>query len=297
MADWRSYENFYDFIDGIVDEEIGQSLAGSISTEALDYVIVGACREGEEWIREPNFNENNPMEIQAFLSPLTNFFEELEKDYGQWFINEIKNNLKLKYNCECNYCVVVGDSYDYFGVYFFDNEEEALDELKELENSEQPYVEEYIEDFEKKVNAELEQQKLDRNFINVKFDEVKQDFQIYVNGDILIIDNAKELGADEIDEVISFIEFMNEMKEKHEIFIVDCEKHKDSIGFNRYYTFTFMKDGIEVEEDIELSGWIGQRYSQGNKRTIKELIENEIDIDELLDEFEEEKKLDLELDL
>lgn len=46
--------------------------------------------------------------------------------------------------------------------------------------------------------------------------------------------------------------------------------------------------GVEIEEDIEMNGYNSIAFMQGNQRTLKEILESNLDIDSLLEEFAEQ---------
>ena len=154
-------------------------------------------------------------------------------------------------------------------------------------------VNDYIDKFVKKIEDDY----FDGDwsgFVRVLFNERDQDFKIYVNEDVLITDCAKELGKKEFNDVVSFIELNNEIENEYGFRIVNCCKTfgKDNpfnIENDGRYNINFKKDGIEIDKDIDLSDYIAQGKPFG------ELVENEIDFEELLEEFEEEKELDLDL--
>ncbi len=158
----------------------------------------------------------------------------------------------------------------------------------------QKNIEDTIEKFIKKIeddyfNADW------NGFLQVFFNERDRDFQVYVNEDILITDCAKELGEKEFNDVVSFIEFNNEIEKDYGFRVVHCYKlfGKDNpfkIENDGRYNISFVKDEIEIDKDIDISDCLRQGKFFG------QLIENEMDFDELLEEFEREKKLDLEFD-
>lgn len=148
-------------------------------------------------------------------------------------------------------------------------------------------VENYIDEFVQKIEDDY----FDGDwsgFVRVEFDERNQDFKVYINEDILITDNAKELGENELNDVISFINFNNALEREYGFRINNCYKTfgKDNpfkIENDGRYNITFIKDEIEIDKDIDLSYWFEKGKSFGN------LVENEIDINELLMDFENER--------
>lgn len=131
-------------------------------------------------------------------------------------------------------------------------------------------------------------------FVSVLFTERDQDFKTYVNEDILITDCAKELGEKEFYDVVSFIKLNNEIENEYGFRIINCCKTfgKDNsfyIENDGRYNINFKKDGIEIDKDINLSDYIAQEKPFG------ELVENEINFEEILEEFEEEKVLNSDL--
>ncbi len=125
-------------------------------------------------------------------------------------------------------------------------------------------------------------------FVKILFDEQDQDFQIYVNENILITDNAKELGEKEFNDVVSFIELNNKIYEEYGFAIVESYKmfgkrNPWSIINDGRYNISFIeaKSALEIDRDIDISEYDRQRNSFG------ELIEHEIDFDELFEEFEQ----------
>ena len=113
----------------------------------------------------------------------------------------------------------------------------------------------------------------------------------------LIIDNAEDLDEGIQEEVIAIIEFERELKDKYGITISDCHKEKGWIGFDRYYEMTFCKDGYEIGRTVPFDGqtMMNNGFMQGKKRSIEDVIDRLIDIDELLEEFEEVRNADIEL--
>lgn len=119
-------------------------------------------------------------------------------------------------------------------------------------------------------------------FVKVLFNECNQGFQIYVNEDILITDCAKELEEKEFNDVISLIKLNNKIEKDYGFRIINCYK---IFGKGNYFNINFKKDGIEIDKDIDLSNCIARG------KTFGKLVENEIDFEELLEEFEEEKEV------
>ena len=98
----------------------------------------------------------------------------------------------------------------------------------------------------------------------------------------------KQLEDGEVDEILSYLDFEKMLQDKYGITITECEKYKHDIGFTRGYHITFEKYGVEIEEDIEMNGYNSIAFMQGNQRTLKEILESNLDIDSLLEEFAEQ---------
>lgn len=281
---YKDYNEFKDFFENISDvldldsDDILECFDEILYNDYVDFVIVGADTLGSRWVSK---KKENPWEIQAYLVSIFKFYDAIERDYNENVANKIKKLIQDQYK-EYKYCIYVtnndGDNF----IELFNDIEVAQNKLKELENSEQPYVEDYIKEFEDKLSEKT------HAFVEVEFDEYKQDFKVYLYGDKLIIDNAHQLEDGEVDEILSYLDFEKMLQDKYGITITECEKYKHDIGFTRGYHITFEKYGVEIEEDIEMNGYNSIAFMQGDQRTLKEILESNLDIDSLLEEFAEQ---------
>lgn len=259
-----------------------------VACDYIESVFVGASTWSHDWQSERR-RDDNRLEIYANLVSLEKFYERIAMNYGDDEANGFKECIREEYK-EYKYCIRIEtyDSIDY--IEFFNDLEVAEAELRGLEHSEKPYVETYIKEFEDKLSEKT------HAFVEVEFDECKQDFKISLYGDKLIIDNAKQLEDEEIGEILSYLEFEKELDDKYDIRVTECEKYKHDIGFTRGYHITFEKYGIEIEKDIEMDGYNSSTFLQGNQRTLKDILEYNLDIDSLLEEFEKQAEIEAKYD-
>lgn len=287
------YSEFINTLTEIITEMIGEEVwideyfpDVESNTAEIDYVIIGSTTWRDDAWYSKDDERRYFTEIDAGLYSLEDVLckvnSYIEEDYEKSIdMNEVKKHIQKKYNGS-NYFILVHE-WDCDGqMEFFDDLEEAEAEIKELENSEKPYVEDYIENFEKMVDERVK-----HSFVDARYNRANKDFQVYMD-DMLIIDNAQRLDENEVDEFVSFVNFKNEIEDEYGIYITECQKYKHDIGFTRGYTIRFEKDGASVERDIELTGYNSLLFAQGNKRNAQSIIEQTIDIDDILEELEEE---------
>lgn len=284
------FREFLDFLGRSISEEDANDIEDFFYNElgnfASDCIFVGSTDwSDDQWYSRECCDFSRAL--RAYIYSFDDVFEKVKIKIEKYCKIQVDTNHVKELICdefgEANWFIYIEDSYNSW-IQFFDNWDEAYDVFITLENSEKPYVEDYLYEFEKMVD-----ERVAYSFVDARYNGVHNDFQVYMD-EMLIIDNARKLEEDEADEFASFVNFKNEIEEEYGIYITDCQKYKHDVGFTRGYTITFEKDGASVEKDIELTGYNSLLFAQGNKRNIKNIIEKTIDIEDLLEELEGESE-------
>ena len=167
--------------------------------------------------------------------------------------------------------VVAAEENEYVEDYFlFDNQQEALECLKEYENDLLPSIDKVMEDF---IELAPDGFSIEENRLAVQRDGDFVDFKIYYQN-MIVMDNVRlcDLDDDLITELVGIKEALN--TKINGCTIESIQKHRSN--FTRYYTVTLAKDNEKYEYDLELDGY-SDGQAQGQKRNIIELIKDKID--------------------
>ncbi len=179
---------------------------------------------------------------------------------------------------------VIVSGYDYSAAYIFKTKEEAFEYAKSLENTELPSIEEYIEKFKKLIN--------ESDNIEIKpYYEVTHphgywtSYNIYFD-DMMIYDGAFELDEELAEEINGICEVLNCNEEFYGFKIDSIKKIKGFPSWEKLYEVRLRKNNFYTTVDIDL-----HYYQQKSPRSVIKVIENEINWDSVINDYEDELEL------
>lgn len=225
--------------------------------------------EEQEEILEKAFDENEEiaaveMGYRTLEEVADGYFNNVYSIYAH--VNEFKNSYILFLdNQPCKESKV------------YNNKEEALEELKKLENSLYKSIDKQIEEFkaglqEDKNRVEIEVKKEYNNSGNY------YSFNIYLDENLLV-DGVFNLDPEEVKKDIESIDnFKEEIYNEYNIFVTDVKKTKSN--FERYYDFEFTKGENIFTTTVHIPGSL-----QGKTRNTIDFIKD-IDIEEILENLD-----------
>lgn len=198
-------------------------------------------------------------------------------------LEEFISTLK-KHGYENGCSLVWVDDYDGDEFYFHSDREKAEIQFDHLKNSEAPFIENVINEFETDIK------KLLNYDIQVKVKSECGDpfytYNIYDN-DVLIVDGTYDLDEGAKTDVINYIEFKNYL-ESQNLYLDSIEKQVD--GFTRYYDVSIGMCGKHdtVDIDIPMDGnAFAKGYYQGVKRSLVNVFKDFVDMDDLMQQFKD----------
>lgn len=197
-------------------------------------------------------------------------------------LEEFVSNLKKHgYESGCSLVWInddaAGDEY-----YFYSHKEDAEAQFDYLKGSEEPFIEDEIDKFKTSIKETL-------NFeiqVEVK-EEFRDPFYTYniYDDNVLIVDGTYNLDEGAKADVINYIEFKNYL-ESQNLYLDSIEKQVD--GFTRYYIVSIgmygKYDTIDIEVPMDGKAF-SKGYYQGVKRSLVDVCNDFVDIDELMQQF------------
>lgn len=217
-------------------------------------------------------------ETVTFIHDLYSF---LLKHNSYENIEDFCNQLKENGYDTCS--LVYTDNYNGNEYYFYSDAEEAEADFEQLKDSKEPYICNVVSEFEKEIKNTYDYS----IWVCVKkeYSHPFYSFNIY-DDDVLIVDGVYDLGEEQNEEVKNYLDLCKYLRNKN-LYIESIDKNVD--GFTRYYTITVGMCGTNkhVEVEVPMDGKAALKgYHQGVERSLVNVFKDFVDIDDLLNQFE-----------